>query len=123
MKFTNYIKESSSKSLKEKQDMLKAKLIKRFNYDKKVTLDELKEIAKENDKTPEEIYEMVFEILNHFLYRRYEKFTGDKHQLELGKNEEAEHTSEPLIAEIIAKDHLKQVPNYYTLLKKIEPEE
>ena len=123
MKFTNYIKESSSKNLKEKEDMLKTKLIKRFNNEKHVSLEELNKIAKDNDKTPEEIYEMVFKILNEFLYRRYEKFTGDKKELMSGIKDEFEHSSEPLIAEIIAKDHLKQVPNYYTLLKKIEPDE
>jgi len=123
MNLTTYIKESSQKSLKEKSDILKAKLIKRFNFDKKVTIKELEQIAKENDKTPEEIFEMVFEILNHFLYRRYEKFTGNKEELKSGIKEESEHSDEPLIAEIIAKDHLKQVPNYYSLLKKIEPEE
>lgn len=39
-------------------------------------------------------------------------------QLKMGIKEEKEHTSNPLIAEKIASDHLKETKDYYTRLKK-----
>lgn len=50
------------------------------------------------------------------------KYTGDydSKQLEMGRKVEMEHTSEPLIAEKIAKDHLAELSDYYTRLKKME---
>ncbi len=45
----------------------------------------------------------------------------DKKQLRLGIKEEMEHTKDPLVAKMIAKDHLSQDPDYYIkLLKMVE---
>jgi hypothetical protein len=44
----------------------------------------------------------------------------DSKQLEMGEKEELEHTSNKEIAKSIAKDHLGEIPNYYTELKKME---
>lgn len=41
-------------------------------------------------------------------------------QLQEGRRVEMEHTSSPRIAEDIALDHLKENPNYYTDLRKVE---
>ncbi|MEI7590851.1 MAG: hypothetical protein WCJ49_06020 [Deltaproteobacteria bacterium] len=41
-----------------------------------------------------------------------------KHQLELGKKEESEHTDDPAKAKEIAKDHLAVNKKYYTDLEK-----
>lgn len=41
-------------------------------------------------------------------------------QLEMGKKFELEHTNDIKIAEKIALDHLKEIPDYYTRLKKME---
>ena len=41
-------------------------------------------------------------------------------QLTIGTKIEMEHTREPLIATQIAKDHLREFPNYYTELVKME---
>ena len=44
----------------------------------------------------------------------------DSDQLKLGIETEKEHTKSELIAKLIAKDHLKEDPKYYTKLKKME---
>lgn len=43
-----------------------------------------------------------------------------KTQLEMGKKVEKEHTKSSKLASEIARDHLKELPNYYTKLKKVE---
>jgi len=44
----------------------------------------------------------------------------DPEQLRMGIEVEMEHTSDPAVAEKIARDHLKEVSDYYTKLKKVE---
>jgi hypothetical protein len=44
----------------------------------------------------------------------------DYEQLKMGCQVEKEHTSSPVRAKIIAKDHLDEIPDYYTRLKKME---
>ena len=44
------------------------------------------------------------------------------HELNLGIKIEREHTDSNLIAKIIAKDHLMEIPDYYTRLTKMEKE-
>lgn len=44
----------------------------------------------------------------------------NKDQLEIGIKVEMEHTTNPVIAEKIAMDHIKEIPNYYTLLAEME---
>jgi predicted Fe-S protein YdhL (DUF1289 family) len=47
----------------------------------------------------------------------------DPKELEMGKKIELEHTDDSETAERIAKDHLREVPDYYTKLKKyVEPQ-
>jgi hypothetical protein len=44
----------------------------------------------------------------------------DPHELEMGKKVEQEHTNDPQLAEEIAKDHLEEIRDYYTRLKRME---
>lgn len=44
----------------------------------------------------------------------------DPHELAMGKKVEQEHTSDPQLAEEIARDHLEEIPDYYTRLKRME---
>lgn len=41
-------------------------------------------------------------------------------ELELGVKVEKEHTNDGYVAKMIAKDHLSELPDYYTRLKKME---
>ena len=43
----------------------------------------------------------------------------DSDELQLGIQTELEHTDDPEIAKEIAKDHLSENPNYYSILKSV----
>jgi hypothetical protein len=44
----------------------------------------------------------------------------DSKQIDMGKKVEKEHTTDPSLAAEIATDHLEEIPDYYTRLKKME---
>lgn len=44
----------------------------------------------------------------------------DPEQIKMGLEVEKEHTDDPWEALQIAKDHLSEIPDYYTRLKKME---
>lgn len=46
----------------------------------------------------------------------------DSNELAMGIEIEKEHTNDEAIAKEIAKDHLAELPDYYTRLKKMEEE-
>lgn len=45
-----------------------------------------------------------------------------KEQLDIGRAIELEHTESAVVAEIIALDHLAEIPDYYTRLEEMEEE-
>lgn len=55
---------------------------------------------------------------------RAKDFKGeyDAEQIKMGIDVEMEHTNDGRMAERIAKDHLAELPDYYTRLKKMEEE-
>ena len=50
------------------------------------------------------------------------KTTYDPQELEVGRRIELEHTKNPKVAERIAKDHLREIPDYYSRLQRMEAE-
>ena len=65
----------------------------------------------------------IYMILSDLIHKgRSQKFTGkyDPKELAMGIEVEKEHMPYPTIAEKIAKDHLAELPDYYTRLKKME---
>jgi len=48
------------------------------------------------------------------------KMNGFDEELAMGIEIEKEHTDDPAIAEKIARDHLAEMPDYYTKLKEME---
>ena len=125
MEFLEYLEEKvqvAQKEIRHNKRELRVKIIKRFNEDKRVTMKELEQFAKKNKVSLDVLYMMIFDILNEFLYRRKEKSNIDQNELKKGIKHELEHTNNREIAEIIATDHLKQIPNYYTLLSKFDKE-
>lgn len=46
----------------------------------------------------------------------------NKKELQMGIDVELEHTKSKLLAKLIAKDHLSEISDYYTRLKKMEAE-
>lgn len=124
MKFGEYlqsINESKTEELAHKS-RLKVSVIDRFNKDSHVTLDELKELAKRHSVDYDTVLETVCDLFQGMIYRRKDIRTAkiDPKELEMGIAHEMEHTDNKDISEIIARDHLASVPNYYTLLKEID---
>jgi hypothetical protein len=60
------------------------------------------------------------ELKNYNKNRSDEEY--DFNELKMGIEVEMEHTNIPAIAKCIAKDHLDEIPDYYTRLKKMEDE-
>lgn len=122
MKFQNFIVEKYSETQlqKDKEDTIRFKIIKRFNVDKKVTRKELERFASDNEISIDELYDIILEIFNQFLYRRYDEKKVDREQLEKGIEHEYEHTNDREIAKIIALDHIKQISDYYDKLETFD---
>lgn len=122
MNLSEYIELNESRKHKVVPARLKVKLIDRFNRDKTVTNKELKDIAKREGKTFEEMVEILTEILQDMIYRKTKIRSTEVNakQLKMGIAHEMEHTKDKKLAEIIARDHLVTIPNYYTLLKVID---
>lgn len=97
-----------------------------FRKDTNVTHQDVKKLSKTLNIPEEEMQLKIYDVLGDLL-RNIGKHNNvpdskfDKKQLELGIKEEMEHTKDPLVAKMIAKDHLFQDTEYYTkLLKMVE---
>lgn len=66
------------------------------------------------------INNIVFEIFNVGKHQGLKDSAFDKKQLSMGKKVEKEHTDNKNLSKEIAKDHLAEMPDYYTRLKKME---
>jgi len=72
---------------------------------------------------PDKFEGHIYMILSDLIHMgRSKNFTGkyDPKELAMGIEVEKEHLPYPSIAEKIAKDHLAEIPDYYTRLKKME---
>jgi hypothetical protein len=81
--------------------------------------------AKEMGLNPDELETYIYMILGDLLSEGKSKgFTGsyDEKELAMGVEVEMEHTTIPSIAKKIAQDHLVEIPDYYTRLKRMEEE-
>lgn len=76
-------------------------------------------LGMEPDKFETHVYKILSDLIH---LGRSKNFTGkyDPKELAMGTKVELEHMPYPLIAEKIAKDHLAEIPDYYTRLKKME---
>lgn len=65
----------------------------------------------------------IYEILGAFIGEgRAKRYDGsyDESELEMGIQVEYEHTTSRRLSERIAKDHIAEIPDYYTRLAKME---
>jgi len=76
--------------------------------------------GKDLDKFSEKEVEDLLANLGHHDFVPDSEF--DATELKKGIEVEKEHTASILIAKLIAKDHLKEIPDYYTRLNKMEQE-
>lgn len=81
--------------------------------------------AQENGINEHRFEEIIYSMIGDFWgFGKAKDFNGnyDPKELKMGINVEMEHTRCPLMAERIAKDHLAEIPDYYTRLAKMEKE-
>ena len=82
------------------------------------------EIAEELGITHEELDTIAYTMLVNFFSKG--RSAGDKDidtsELKSGTSVEMEHTDDKHFAEKIARDHLAELPDYYTRLEKMEDE-
>lgn len=85
--------------------------------------DEIHSFAEKEGVDPHKFEKYIYMILGSFLGAgKSKKFTGtyNQKQVEMGIKIEMEHTTDPLLAEKIARDHLAEIPDYYTRLMEME---
>jgi len=120
-------KKVSPKDAKE----LKVKLFDFFSKNPSPPDEKVHDFAESLGIKPDELESHIYKIIGSFLGAGKSKdFKGtyDQKELEMGIKVEMEHTSDPMLAERIAKDHLSEIPGtgkndgYYSKLKKMENE-
>ena len=117
-KYINEIFEGSNEELK-------LKLMDFFKHNPQASHDDVYNFIGTEQLNPNKINDFFYKILGSFFGAgRAKEFEGDydPKELEIGIKIEMEHTSCPLISERIAKDHLAEIPDYYTRLVKMEKE-
>jgi len=83
-------------------------------------------LADSLEMDPSELEEKVYEILGSFASSGRAKSKGitekdvDAKELAMGVKVEMEHTTSPIMAKRIALDHLSELKDYYSRLKKME---
>jgi hypothetical protein len=101
------------------------KLLEYFRYNPLATDADLFEYAEKVGIDYDELLDHALALVGMFVGAgKYVNEGGHKHidqtQLRMGIEVEKEHTVCELIAERIAKDHLTEIPDYYTRLKHME---
>lgn len=87
--------------------------------------DQVHDFSKSLGIEPDHFESIIYKILGSFLGAGKSKdFKGnyDPEQLKMGIKVEMEHTTDPEISARIARDHLAEIPDYYTRLLKMEKE-
>lgn len=106
----------------------KAKLIEFFTENKNPEDSKVHDLADKLGMDAHELESQVYSILSDiFTAGMYNeklkadpKLKIDPKELAMGIKVEMEHTTNPMIAERIAKDHIVEISDYYTRLKKME---
>lgn len=100
------------------------RLLKIFRKDTNVTHSDVKKLATVFGLTEHQMQLKIYDMLGDLLrnlgkHNNVSDSEFDKVQLKNGIKEEMEHTRDPLVAKMIAKDHLFQDPDYYKKLSKM----
>ena len=81
------------------------------------------DMGMDHDKLEQEIYSLLGSFFSKGFYiTEGEGKIFDEDELKRGIEVEMEHTDCKIISERIAKDHLTEIPDYYTRLDKMEAE-
>jgi len=78
------------------------------------------ELGMEPDNLETQIYAILSDYLKIGKHKDSPDSEFDPNELAMGIKIESEHSDNPEICKEIAKDHLSEIKNYYTLLKQME---
>lgn len=100
-------------------------LIQFFMNQEVVTDKELHAWCEANGKDVAEVEQRIYSMLKALIkgvgkHAHVPDSEFDPEQLKMGIKVEQEHTNDPGVAKIISKDHLSEIPTYYSLLKQME---
>ena len=104
---------------------LHAEIIKWFLANPYPKDDQVHAFAEKLGQDPHEFEGHIYMVLSSVLSEGRSKGKDVKHdpkQLKMGIKVEMEHTTDVIISRKIALDHLKEIPDYYTRLDKMEKE-
>jgi hypothetical protein len=106
---------------------LEKELIAFFTKNPSANDEQVHAFAEEKNMDPHEFEEQIYHLLGKLLNNigKHKSVTADKfdpEQIKMGMEVEKEHTDDPALTVEIAKDHLTEIPDYYTRLKKMEDE-
>ena len=121
---TKVILEKDEHDKRGENDMA-AQIIKWFLKNPYPNDDAVHSLAEKLGVDPDEFEAEIYKVLSSFLSEGFSKGKDVKHdadELKMGIEVEYEHTTNPLISRKIAMDHLVEIPDYYTRLKKLEDE-
>lgn len=117
--FKQYLKESTN------NNNIEAEVINLFKNNEKVDDSMVHALSDRLGVDTHEFEGNIYKLLSDFFHAgKAMNFKGsfDPEQIRMGVKVEMEHTTNPKIAERIAKDHLSEIPDYYTRLAKMEKE-
>lgn len=117
-KIDKYLKEEDTKS-----DPMEEKILAFFKENPNPPDEKIHAFAEKEGMDPDKFEEHVYKILGSIIgagKSRNAKDDYDAKQVEMGIKVEMEHTNSKLIATRIVKDHLVEIPDYYTRLIKME---
>lgn len=121
----NEDKTPSKKISAGKEKELKLKLFDFFSKNPSPPDEEVHDFAESIGMKPDVLESHIYKIIGSFLGAGKSKDFKGKYnpkELEMGIKVEMEHTSDPMLSEKIAKDHIVEIKDYYTRLKKMEAE-
>lgn len=110
-----------------------ARIIEFFKANPKPNDKQVHEFAQSLGLSPHDLESRIYGLLSYFIDQGGDKLRGgyadnmpagqfDQNELEMGIEIEMEHTNNRDLAAEIAKDHLMEIPDYYTRLKRMEAE-
>lgn len=122
----NKIADKISNYLTENNEEVEKKIISFFKDNPNPTDEMIHDFSEKENIDTHKFEEIVYGILGSILgYGKSKEFKGDydPKEIEMGIKVEMEHTNSKIIALRIVKDHLAELPDYYTRLIKMEKNE
>lgn len=109
----------------EEEELLHDGIVGFFANHDNPTEEDVQAFAEEQGIDPDDVIERAFTLLHNLLngvgkHNDVPDEEFDTEQLEKGIAVEREHTNDPLVAKMIAKDHLSELPDYYDRLENME---